>query len=287
MSRYPRGVYGYVVNTMGDEADTVRAVTPYEQLFRLDGRTALVVGAGSGIGAAVAEGLAAFGAAVICADSRPDAARSTADGIGSSASAFELDLTDGTAVEAASRDLGPPDILVTTPSVNVRKRIVDYTDDDLDRVVDLNIKGTFRLCRAFGSVMAAAGRGSMIGFSSIRSQTTEPGQGAYAATKAATIMLFKTLGGRARTVRRAGEHRRPRRRRDATHRADQGPAGVARRLRRQDDPATLGRSPPRWSVPWSTLHRMRAATSPARRSSSTVAGPPPTAASNRLMRPAS
>jgi NAD(P)-dependent dehydrogenase (short-subunit alcohol dehydrogenase family) len=162
-------------------------------MFRLDGRTALVVGAGSGIGAAVAEGLAAFGAAVICADSRADAARSTATGIGPSASALELDLTDRTSVDAASRDLAAPDILVTTPSVNVRKRIVDYTDDDLDRVVDLNIKGTFRLCRAFGSVMAAAGRGSMIGFSSIRSQTTEPGQGAYAATKAATVMLFKTL----------------------------------------------------------------------------------------------
>jgi NAD(P)-dependent dehydrogenase (short-subunit alcohol dehydrogenase family) len=168
-------------------------VTPYEQLFRLDGRTALVVGAGSGIGAAVAEGLAAFGAAVICADARLEAATMTADAIGSPASAFGLDLTDAAAVEAAARDLAPPEILVTTPSVNVRKRIVDYTDDELDRVVDLNIKGTFRLCRAFGRVMAVNGRGSMIGFSSIRSQTTEPGQGAYAATKAATIMLFKTL----------------------------------------------------------------------------------------------
>lgn len=168
-------------------------MTPYEQMFRLDGRTALVVGAGSGIGAAVAEGLAAFGAAVICADSRFDAAVSTASGIGGAATALELDLTDRTSVESARRDLPAPDVLVTTPSVNVRKRIVDYTDDDLDRVVDLNIKGTFRLCRAFGTVMAAAGRGSMIGFSSIRSQTTEPGQGAYAATKAATVMLFKTL----------------------------------------------------------------------------------------------
>jgi NAD(P)-dependent dehydrogenase (short-subunit alcohol dehydrogenase family) len=77
--------------------------------------------------------------------------------------------------------------------VNVRKRIVDYTDAELDRVVDLNLKGTFRLTRAFGALMAAAGTGSMIGFTSIRSQTTEPGQGAYAATKAATVMLFKTL----------------------------------------------------------------------------------------------
>jgi NAD(P)-dependent dehydrogenase (short-subunit alcohol dehydrogenase family) len=59
--------------------------------------------------------------------------------------------------------------------------------------VDLNLKGTFRLCRAFGAAMARAGRGSMIGFTSIRSVTTEPGQGAYAATKAATVMLFKTL----------------------------------------------------------------------------------------------
>ncbi len=168
-------------------------MTHYEQLFRLDGRTALVVGAGSGIGAAVAEGLAAFGATVICADARLDAATTTADAIGSPASAFRLDLTDGAAVATAARDLAPPDVLVTTPSVNVRKRIVDYTDDELDWVVDLNIKGTFRLCREFGRVMAAAGRGSMIGFSSIRSQTTEPGQGAYAATKAATIMLFKTL----------------------------------------------------------------------------------------------
>ena len=75
----------------------------------------------------------------------------------------------------------------------MRKRIVDYTDAELDRVVDLNLKGTFRLTRSFGALMAGAGRGSMIGFTSIRSQTTEPGQGAYAATKAATVMLFKTL----------------------------------------------------------------------------------------------
>jgi NAD(P)-dependent dehydrogenase (short-subunit alcohol dehydrogenase family) len=164
----------------------------YASIFRLDGRRALVVGAGSGIGAASAAGLAAFGAEVVCADVNAGAAEATAAEL-VGATAIRLDIGDTASIEAAARQLGAPDILVTTPSVNVRKRIVDYTDAELDRVVDLNLKGTFRLTRAFGALMAGAGRGSMIGFTSIRSQTTEPGQGAYAATKAATVMLFKTL----------------------------------------------------------------------------------------------
>lgn len=163
-------------------------------MFRLDGRRALVVGAGGGIGEAVARGLAAFGAEVVCADNRLAAAEATASALGGPASAVAVDLTEAGAADRLLAGLGgAPHILVTTPSVNVRKRIVDYTDDELDRVVDLNLKGTFRLCRAVGRAMAEAGRGSMIGFSSVRSQTTEPGQGAYAATKAATVMLFKTL----------------------------------------------------------------------------------------------
>ena len=165
--------------------------TSYADLFRLDGRSALVVGAGSGIGAAVAEGFAAFGARVVCADSRLDAAEKIAAAIGGHT--VHLDILDPEAPDSALAALGAPHILVTTPAINVRKRIVDYTDGDLDRVVDLNVKGVFRLCRTFGAAMAKAGRGSMIGFSSIRSTTTEPGQGAYAATKAATVMLFKTL----------------------------------------------------------------------------------------------
>jgi NAD(P)-dependent dehydrogenase (short-subunit alcohol dehydrogenase family) len=164
----------------------------YESLFRLDGRRALVVGAGSGIGAASAAGLAAFGAEVVCADIQVDAVTAVAADI-PRATPLRLDIADPASIRAAAAEIGAPDVLVTTPSVNVRKRIVDYTDAELDRVVDLNLKGTFRLTRTFGALMAGAGRGSMIGFTSIRAQTTEPGQGAYAATKAAIVMLFKTL----------------------------------------------------------------------------------------------
>ena len=168
-------------------------MSDYASLFRLDGRNALVVGAGSGIGAAAARGLAAFGANVTCADVNVEAAAATASEIGGTS--LRLDLTDPTSILDAGRALGGTgvSIVVTTPSVNVRKRIVDYDDADLDRVVDLNLKGTFRLCSTFGALLARQGGGSMIGFTSIRSLTTEPGQGAYSATKAATVMLFKTL----------------------------------------------------------------------------------------------
>ncbi len=164
----------------------------YADLFRLDGRRALVVGAGRGIGAACAAGLAAFGAEVVCADVDGEAAGAVAKTI-DGATSQRLDIADPASIAGAAASVGAPDVLVTTPSINVRKRIVDYTDAELDRVVDLNLKGTFRLCRTFGALMADAGRGSMIGFTSIRALTTEPGQGAYAATKAAIVTLFKTL----------------------------------------------------------------------------------------------
>jgi NAD(P)-dependent dehydrogenase (short-subunit alcohol dehydrogenase family) len=186
----------YIGRIYHDSCDTVDVVSTPDQfraLFDLTGRSALVVGGGSGIGEAAARGLAAFGARVTVADARHAAAMTVAEQIGGDAVGVALDLLDGAAIDGLARSIDTPDILVATPSVNVRKAIIDYSDDELDQVIDLNIKGTFRLVRAFGRSMATAGRGSIIGFSSVRSQTTEPGQGAYAATKAATVMLFKTL----------------------------------------------------------------------------------------------
>jgi NAD(P)-dependent dehydrogenase (short-subunit alcohol dehydrogenase family) len=84
---------------------------------------------------------------VICADVQADAADAadaTAAGL-TGARAIRLDIADPASISAVARQLGAPDILVTTPSVNVRKRTVDYTDHELDRGVDLNLKGTFRL----------------------------------------------------------------------------------------------------------------------------------------------
>jgi NAD(P)-dependent dehydrogenase (short-subunit alcohol dehydrogenase family) len=171
-------------------------VFDYRSLFRLDGRHAVVVGAGSGIGRTSAEALAAFGAQVRCADLDLAAAERTAAAIvaaGGAADALQLDVRDTVAIAAAFGPGTEVDVLVSTPGINVRKPLLRMSDEEFDRVVDVNLKGTFRLLRAAGERMAARGRGSIIAFSSIRSLTVEPGQGVYAATKSGIVQLLRAL----------------------------------------------------------------------------------------------
>ncbi|HXM55816.1 MAG TPA: SDR family oxidoreductase [Candidatus Dormibacteraeota bacterium] len=168
----------------------------YRALFDLSDRAALVVGAASGIGEASAHALAAFGARVACADVDAAGARRTAAAIGGeggAAQALALDVRDPSAIAAARERLGTPDVLVVTPGVNVRKPLLSIADEEFDRVVELNLKGAFRLLRAFGAGMAERGRGSIVLLSSIRGQVVEPGQSVYAATKAGVVQLARTL----------------------------------------------------------------------------------------------
>ena len=169
----------------------------YTNLFDLSGKTALVIGAGSGIGAAAAEGLASFGAEVICADVRLKAVEKTQQTIaedGGQARAAQVDITNQESVEEVVESIRDSlDILVCTPSVNVRKPLLNVTSEEFDKVVTLNLKGSFFAMQAAGKRMARQKGGSIILFSSIRSQVVEPGQGVYAATKAGTLQMARAL----------------------------------------------------------------------------------------------
>ena len=168
----------------------------YRKLFDLTGRHALVIGAGSGIGAAVAEGLADAGATVACADVAASAAEGTAATLaakGHAASAHAVDITDEAAVDALVAAVPGLDVLVCTPAVNVRKPLLETSAADFDKVIGLNLRGSFFVMRAAGRRMAGQGRGSIILFSSIRALTVEPGQGVYAATKAGTLQMIRAL----------------------------------------------------------------------------------------------
>ncbi len=164
----------------------------YTDLFRLDGRRVIVVGAGSGIGREAARALAAHGAAVTAVDLDQTAAQATVDSLGTGGTAYGLDVLDDEAVIRAAADLAPVDVLVFTPAVNVRKPLLDYSREEFDRVVSLNLRASFDLVRAFGRSMAERGSGSIIGFASIRAVTVEPGQGVYSATKAGLVQLMRT-----------------------------------------------------------------------------------------------
>jgi NAD(P)-dependent dehydrogenase (short-subunit alcohol dehydrogenase family) len=165
------------------------------KLFSLDGKVAVVVGAGSGIGAAVAIGAAEHGARVACLDVDEAAARSTADQIHGSGVAAGLDVRNGRAVVDAfdriAADLGSLDIVICTPGINIRKPILQFSEDDFDRIVNLNLKGSFNVIQAAGRIMTARRCGSMVLFGSIRSQVVEPCQSVYAMTKGGIVQLVR------------------------------------------------------------------------------------------------
>ncbi len=168
--------------------------------FRLDGKVAAVIGAGSGIGRGGAIALAAHGARVICADRNSENAQCTSEAICSKGGVAEWRKIDVT-VESSVRgfftslqsECGIPHVVVVTPGTNVRKPLVDYTSEEFDLVVNLNLKGTFFVMREAGRLMAKNGGGSIIAMASIRSQTVEPGASVYSATKGGVVLLVRTL----------------------------------------------------------------------------------------------
>ena len=172
----------------------------YASMFCLNGRVALVVGAASGIGQASAQALASLGAEVVCADLDRAGAESTkrliADA-GGRAEAEQVDVSREQDVVrlvsgVADRHAGF-NICVVTPAVNARKPILAYTAEDLDRVITVNLKGTFFVLREAGRWMAERGGGSIVAFASIRAVQVEPGQSVYSATKAGIVQLCRTL----------------------------------------------------------------------------------------------
>ena len=167
--------------------------------FDLSGKTAVVLGAASGIGKASAEALAALGANVICADKDKAGVERTAAEIGTAvkSQAHVIDAGSGDDMarlaEAAAKFAARLDIAVTTPAVHIRKPFLDYTDEEYDRIVDLNLRGVFLFLRTFGRVMRDQRGGSLIATSSMRAMTLEPGLAIYAATKAGIIQLVRGL----------------------------------------------------------------------------------------------
>ena len=172
-----------------------------QQTFDLSGRVAVVTGAGSGIGRATAQVLAAAGAVVYCADVREAEALETAAEIivaGGSAVGHSVDVAEadevGALVQAAVADHGRVDVMCNIAGMMLDGSILELSGDDLDRIVAVNLKGVLYGCQAAGRVMVEQGSGSIVNMSSAAALTPPaPHIGAYAITKAAVLQLTRTM----------------------------------------------------------------------------------------------
>ncbi|MEV5874512.1 SDR family oxidoreductase [Streptomyces sp. NPDC052101] len=170
----------------------------------LSGRTAVVTGAASGIGEALALRLAAEGARVALLARRADRLQALVERIradGGEALAVAADVTDDASVDAA-RDLvhstfGAVDLVVNNAGVMLPNPIADGRIDEWQRMLDTNVSGVLRVIRAFGAdLVAAAGEGrtaDLVNISSIGAHITFPDYAVYGATKAAVTYLSQSL----------------------------------------------------------------------------------------------
>jgi NAD(P)-dependent dehydrogenase (short-subunit alcohol dehydrogenase family) len=182
-------------------ADDIAVPAGYAgSLFDLSGRVAVVTGAGSGLGAAMAIGYAQVGVDVVLADVNVDGAEKTHATIaeqGGKAEVAELNVTDRAACFAladriaASR--GRVDILVNSAGSAFRSPAEDFPEEKFNFILDLNLKGTYFCCQAFGGKMLAQGKGSIINIASIGSFTAYPWASAYLASKGGVLQVTRGL----------------------------------------------------------------------------------------------
>lgn len=164
--------------------------------FRLDGKNAVVTGAGSGIGKAIAELFAAQGAAVFVVDRDEAAGRATVEAIRAASGRAELavaDVSDEAAVLALAGGLPAADVLVANAGIGHVGDLLTTTAADLDRLYAVNVRGVFNCCKAFAPSMIERGRGSVINMASIGGVVGIRLRLAYTTTKFAVVGLTKAL----------------------------------------------------------------------------------------------
>jgi len=170
-------------------------------MFDLSGKVCLVTGGSRGIGRACAEALASRGATVVVGYAGNEAAAREAVeacvSAGGKAEALQIDVSDGAAAEAKvaeiAKRLGRLDVLVLSAGISVDGLLLRLKDEDLDRILAVNLKGAISCARAAIRPMMRAKTGRIVFLSSVVGEMGNVGQTAYAASKAALLGVTKSI----------------------------------------------------------------------------------------------
>lgn len=174
---------------------------------KLEGRVAIVTGASRGIGEAIAFELAREGAVVAACSTKEEGSRPIADAVikaGGKAKAYGVDVSDSSRVDEVIKsviaDFGRVDILVNNAGITRDMLLMRMTDEDWDRVIDVNLKGTFNFIRAVSRPMmknksdgTIPAGGAIVNITSVVGIMGNPGQANYTASKGGVIALTKTV----------------------------------------------------------------------------------------------
>ncbi len=168
-----------------------------DHLFDLSGRVAIVTGAASGMGRAIALGLDAFGAQVVVADIDADGAKEVASELDNPSLLVPTNVTAEAGVQRMVREtldrFGKIDIAFNIPGISRRKPIVELSLQDWQRMLDVNLTGMFLCVREVGRVMLQQGRGTIINMASARGLVGGANHTAYSATKGGVVQLTRSL----------------------------------------------------------------------------------------------
>ncbi len=169
--------------------------------FDLSGKAAVITGGSKGLGLAMAAGLASAGASVMLVNRNAEegiiAAQQLSADFGVKALSFGADITDGQQVEAMARvaldAFGQIDILINSAGINIRGPIDEVTPEDFNKVMDVNVNGTWLCCRAVVPHMKERKSGKIINLASTLGLVGVPNRTPYASSKGAVVQMTRAL----------------------------------------------------------------------------------------------